>query len=694
MESLGFLLVILIFAPFILAICGAFLGRKTEKVRDVVIILGLVILCALSTYLLGGFLITGETGVMLRFEVPEVCGFGLHFVMDGFRAVYTFIASWMWMMAAMLSPEYFAHHKNRNRFYLFLLLTMGATVGVFLSADLFTTFVFFEVMSFTSYVWVAQEETMPALRAADTYLAVAVLGGLVMLMGLFLLYHLLGTVNMDDLLNAAAAYENKRKLYIIGVLLFVGFGAKAGAFPLHIWLPKAHPVAPAPASALLSGILTKSGIFGILVVTCNIFRYDSGWGHFLLLIAGFTMFGGAALGVFSVDLKRTLACSSMSQIGFILVGVSLTSLLGDENMLAVYGTMLHMVNHSMIKLVLFLSAGVVYMNAHNLNLNDIRGFGRKKPLLMVIFLVGALCIAGIPGFGGYVSKTLLHEAIVEYEGTFLMDIFEWVFLLSGGMTLAYMTKLFVCIFIEKNLDDKKQAEYDSMKNYMNLPSKLALTLSAVLLFVWGVVPDFLMSRVGYISSGFMNFTGEVHSIHYFSPENLKGAVISIAIGIVIYIFVIRISLMSNVEKDNPFAGRIYANRWPFWFDIEDRIYRPVLLTVLPYTFAFLCRILDCAVDTVVVVLRKTIYTDTPPSSERVEGNLFTDIVGEIRNCIQWIANRTWNRKKKTHRDYVHIAAIRFERLVTEGSIIQRSFSFALFLFCIGFSIMFMYIMMQ
>ena len=165
-------------------------------------------------------------------------------------------------------------------------------------------------MSFTSYVWVAQEETAPALRAGQTYLAIAVLGGMVMLMGLFLLYHMFGTLEISEL-RAHAADADARLLYTAGGCLLVGFGAKAGAFPLHIWLPKAHPVAPAPASALLSGILTKAGIYGVLILSAQLFFGDPVWGALLPCRVGvLTMFGGALLAVCSVDLKRTLACSS------------------------------------------------------------------------------------------------------------------------------------------------------------------------------------------------------------------------------------------------------------------------------------------------------------------------------------------------------------------------------------------------
>ena len=128
-----------------------------------------------------------------------------------------------------------------------------------------------------------------------------------------------------------------------------------------------------------------------------------------------------------------------------------------------------MLNHSLIKLVLFMAAGAIYMNIHKLDLNDIRGFGRGKPLLTAIILSGTLTITGIPLFSGYISKILLHESIVEYielletagHSIVVMKGVEWIFLFSGGLTVAYMTKLFVCIFLEKNADPSLQAKYDS-----------------------------------------------------------------------------------------------------------------------------------------------------------------------------------------------------------------------------------------
>ena len=685
---MNIILAILVFYPFLGGILSYAAGRYREDYRDY-----LAEFVAISEFLLAAVLAAvsmgaeSPAGTFVQVHIPEICGFGLNFTLDGFRMVYSLIAALMWMMTTLLSREYFRHHDNRNRFYLFLLLTLGATMGVFLSADLYTTFIFFEMMSFTSYVWVAQEENEPSLRAAGTYLAVAVIGGLVMLMGLFLLYQEIGTLVISEILPAAHSCGNKSALYAAGVCMLAGFGAKAGAFPLHIWLPKAHPVAPAPASALLSGILTKTGIFGILVISSNLFLYDDAWGRLILGIGVLTMFGGALLAVFSVDLKRTLACSSMSQIGFILVGVGMQGLLGEENALAVHGTLLHMVNHSMIKLVLFMAAGVIFMNTHALNLNEIRGFGRKKPLLKAIFLTGALAIGGIPFFGGYISKTLLHESIVEFGGGWLMKAVEYIFLFSGGLTVAYMTKIYVAVFVEKNGSAQVQRRFDQMKSYMNVQSGAALTISAVLLLIWGLFPHTIMDRAAVLGQGLMHLEEEGHVVSYFSLQNLSGAVISITVGAVVYVFVIRRYLM----KEDGRKIRSYIDAWPKWLDLEELVYRPVLLGFLPLVCGVLCRIADSFVDLTVVVLRRTIYSDSPIPYERPEGNVVTEYVGKLMNGFQNLGNHLWNRRNPGGKNYVHILAVRNEEFKETNRIIQRSLSFGLMLVGIGLCLTLIYI---
>lgn len=574
------LLPVLFLWPMIGAFCGYLIGRKNKTHRnrfaDFVVISEFVlfVLCIFRVVRNGD----------LEFRIPEVLDSGLTLRMDGFRALYCLIAGLMWMMTTVFSAEYLEHYRNRNRYYLFTLITFGATVGVFLSSDLFTTFVFFELMSFTSYVMVVHDETPGAMRAGQTYIAVAILGGMVMLMGLFLLRSMTSTLEIDRLTAICAALppENRPQLYLAGALILFGFGAKAGMYPLHIWLPKAHPVAPAPASALLSGILTKAGVYGILVLSCRIFLYDCFWGTVILTLGVLTMVTGAVIAVFSINLKRTLACSSVSQIGFILVGIGTQGLLGKHNALAVWGTELHMINHSLIKLVLFMTAGAIYMKLHRLDLNDIRGYGRGKPLLMFLFLCGYLGIAGFPGFNGYISKTLLHEAIIEYielleasgRSIIPMKCVEWLFLFSGGLTVAYMTKLFSAIFIERNCSEALQKRYDAInRHYLNPVSTAALTVSSVILPVIGLVPSVFMERMASLGQSFMNGNSPEHSIVWFSGTNLKGAVISIVIGIAVYFGLIRVFLMVKTPESG--ERKVYVNRWPGKVDIEDSIYRPL-----------------------------------------------------------------------------------------------------------------------
>ena len=530
------------------------------------------------------------------FAVSRFIGLGLRLTGDGFRALYAGVASFMWLMTSLLLPQYMRHGHAQSRYNLFTMLTMSATVCVFLSDVLVTCFLFFEILSFTSYCWVIHEQTPQAFRAGATYLAIAVLGGMVMLMGLMMLQARLGTLSFDQL-GLLAQEADPASLYLPGVLILTGFGAKAGMFPLHVWLPKAHPVAPAPASALLSGVLTKVGVFGILVVSTRLFFENALWGNLLLGVGLVNMALGAVLALFSTDLKRTLACSSMSQIGFILIGIGMQNLLGEHNALAAQGTVLHMLNHSLIKLVLFMAAGVVYMNLHQLNLNDIRGYGRGRWGLMACFLVGAASLSGIPLFSGYASKTLLHESIVEYivlleeqglnSGWYLAA--EWVFIISGGLTFCYMTKLFVALFIEKH--PTRQAEFDARGRSMQPLSALALGISALVLFLWGLCPEGIMAPLANRMLPFLHAHEPAHAVHFLAPVNLIGGGKSLVIGALLYPTLVRGWLM----KKDAQGHRLYVNRWPAWLDLEDAAYRP-LLRLLGKLGMGIARILDRSLD--------------------------------------------------------------------------------------------------
>ncbi len=706
------LLPILCFGPMVMALVCYIVGRFSKPVRDELVAAVGIVTCFACAFL------WNQTG---SFTLSGFCGLGLHLSVDGFRSLYALVASFMWMMTGIFSKEYFAHYHNRNRYYFFNLMTLGATLGVFLSDDLYSTFIFFEIMSLTSYVWVAHEETPGAMRAAGTYLAVAVLGGLTTLMGLFMLWHELGTLSFDGLRVALGGQPASATVTVAAWLVVFGFAAKAGLFPLHIWLPKAHPVAPAPASALLSGILTKSGVFGLIVVCSRLMAGNAAFGNALLVLAVITMFLGAVLALFSVDLKRTLACSSMSQIGFITVGLSMMVLLGEEGSLAAYGSVMHMVNHSLIKLCLFMAAGVVFMNLHQLNLNDIRGFGRGKPVLHIAFLLGALSIGCIPPIGsGYVSKSLLHESILEYihllqetgQSWGVYKFVEILFLISGGLTIAYMTKLYICLFWEKH--PTRQAEFDAMnKSYISVRSSIALLGSAIVLPFLGALPQVLMSPVGARSAAFFGQEALKESIAYFSGENLLGAAESIAIGAAAYLLIVRPLLMRKEGK-----VLVYADRWPKWLDLENSVYRPVFTKFLPNVAgavtAFIANIPESLLvqkiipeiitgvvrflcelpENMVLLLKNTVLRKRRRKEAVPIGNRFTYGFGRFMDAIARGLNATVCRRHPVRTDFEFVLDASSKE-ITRGTIrITRSISFGLLLLCIGLFATCLYLMIH
>ena len=522
-----------------------------------------------------------------------------------------------------------------------------------------------------------------------------------------------------------------------------GFAAKAGMFPLHIWLPKAHPVAPAPASALLSGVLTKAGVFGVLVTSCNLFLHNPAWGNMVLLLGVATMFGGALLAMFSVDLKRTLACSSMSQIGFILVGVGMQGLLGHHNALAVQGTLLHMVNHSLIKLCLFMAAGTVYMNLHRLNLNDIRGFGRNKIILHFAFLMGALGISGIPLWNGYISKSLLHESILEYvellheqgKSAFGYSVIEWIFVITGGMTFSYMLKLYIALFWEKN-PTYQQAFNEARGEYLTPLSALALLGAAIVLPALGMLPDILMTGIAQTGQGFMHGQNPAHPVSYFSFENLFGAAKSLIIGAGLYLGVIRPLLM---EKQGDV--RVYVNRWPAWLDIENLLIRsdftqkyicglvaavsrfldglatsklfyvwiPTVITAItrfldnlatskffyvwiPAFLTGVTRVFDEAIDHTAVLISSTILSKNKTPKLPPVGTRGTYLLGRSLDTIASFLNRTILRRRPMATDFEYRLDVDRKEAKHSIGMLTRSLSFGLLLMGIGLVISFWYLL--
>lgn len=647
-----------------------------------------------------------------------VGGLGLSFRYTGFRGIFGMQAAFAWFVTFLFAKQFMKNDTRVIRYDFFNLMTLGATMGIFYAADFFTLFFFFEMMSFTSFMWVAHRQTYASQYASGTYLGIAVAGGMAILMGMFIIYVSFGTLDFAALGELRAA--ESLPVFAAAICMFLGFGAKAGAFPVHVWLPASYTEAPAPATALLSAILSKTGVFGLLLVTVDLLAFSRNWGKLILVVGIVTMVLGGIRGVMSANFKTTIAYSSMSQIGFILVGVGMQALAADamafssaEGMsaeayqvyhMAVNGTLLHMINHSLVKLALFMIAGIVFLNVGSYELNKVRGFGHGKPFLLVVFLLAALGLGGVPFLNGYVSKTLLHESISGYAEVLnglsgagvsagLSPAFikgtEYLFLFSGGLTLAYMAKLFVVLFVEQNEDSLLQYEYEEKSRYASVLSKAAVALCVFPIPLIGLLPNIVAD--GVAKYGFMGVSiegalaVEQERMQYFSVRNLSGALISIVAAVVIYLFIVRVLMLRK-------KGEGYREIFPSWLDMEKYVYRDVFYRFLAFLLGIIARILDSIVDIAVVFLRKTVYRDKALPYALPEGNRVTHLLGRSMECARRFYCAVTKKEYKA-RNYEHKLALKSMDLFENLRIIERSLSFGLFMFCVGLGLTMIYLLL-
>jgi formate hydrogenlyase subunit 3/multisubunit Na+/H+ antiporter MnhD subunit len=551
------------------------MGMVNEKYRDLfnVAITGYVFLltCAL-------FPVVSKERIDLN--IPYIMGVGLQLKMDMFRYIFVWLTTFIWFLVTIYSTEYLISYKNRNRYYLFFMLTYWSTIGIFISENFLNLFAFFEIMSLTSYPLIVHDEDKYSHEAGETYIIMAVLGGLVLLMGLFLLYDYTQTLEITKLRVAIEGIGDIK--YLITGLIMFGFGIKAGMFPLHVWLPKAHPAAPAPASAILSGILLKTGIFGIMVTAQIVVPGDKNVAIALLVLGFMTMFIGGLLAMFQRNIKRILAYSSMSQMGYIIVGIGLMGILGEHKAIALYGTLYHIINHVIFKVLLFLIAGEIYMVLHELSINCIGGFGINKKLLKAIFLIALCGIIGMPGFNGFISKNMLHHALAEATqiyGGFWLTLGEIIFVISSGFTTAYLLKIFVAVFVEKN-DNLIVKQNIINKHRIGLP----MIILAILVVFIGIIPK---SIIPILDKAVIPFN--VHSgidIHFYTLENIKSSFTSIVLGVVLYMGFIR-KILRKGSDNNWWYENIALN----WFSLEKKIYIPTFKFLFK-CISFVLRIFD------------------------------------------------------------------------------------------------------
>jgi len=336
---------------------------------------------------------------------------GILMVVDGLSWFVALTVAVVSLAVTVYSIAYMRRYTAKPKYYALLLLMIAGMNGAVLTGDIFNLFVFLEVASIASYALVAFGTEREELEASFKYAILGSVGSLCVLLGIALLYGLAGTVNMAQIaakLRAPEAAGRMGAAHLALALFVAGFGLKAALVPFHAWLPDAHPSAPAPVSAMLSGVLIKTiGVYALARVVFHVFGLDPKLRTIILVLAAASMLCAAIASVMQRDLKRLLAYSSISQVGYIVLGFGLGSDLGA------LGAILHLFNHATMKSLLFLASGSVEMSAGTRDLDRLGGLAERMPVTAGATTIGALGIAGIPPFSGFWSKLLIVIAAVQ-----------------------------------------------------------------------------------------------------------------------------------------------------------------------------------------------------------------------------------------------------------------------------------------
>jgi multicomponent Na+:H+ antiporter subunit D len=418
------LIPIFVALPLAVALLLQLVARRQRWLAEWLNVLALLILCVMT------FLALGERGVYSLGGWPTPVGIDLR--LDELSVLMLMVVNVVGLAVALYSVDYMRRFTASSHFYgLFLLMVTGMN-GVILAGDLFNLYVFLEVAAIASYSLVAFGCAHEELEASFKYIVLGSLSSALILVGVALVYGITGTLSLAHIAGRLVETSMDAPLLLAFGLFIVGFAFKAALVPFHAWLPDAHPSAPAPVSAMLSGVLIKAiGIYVLARLAFNVFGVPDNVLALLRWLGIVSMVVAGLLAAGQTDIKRLFAYSSISQVGFMVLGLGLATPLG------LVGALYHLVNHAVFKSLLFLNAGAIEYATGTRDLDKLGGLNRALPVTGATSMIGSMSIAGIPPFNGFWSKLIIVLACIEagYYG------FATVAVLVSVITLAYQLKV-------------------------------------------------------------------------------------------------------------------------------------------------------------------------------------------------------------------------------------------------------------
>jgi len=399
--------------------------RRLGERRRVIILGALCAATALGVIALVPGALAGEIrAISLVHFAPQV---ELRLRVDAMGALFAATVSVLFLLALVYSAGYLRRDGRETRYYAFFMLSLGWMLGVAFAGNLITLLVFYELFSILVYPLVVHEETSEAIRAGTKYIVYILVGGSLVLLGVIFSFYLAGDrpFTPGGILDPAT---DRTLLRVTFWCLVGGFGVKAALMPLHGWVPDVHPAAPASFSALLSGVMVATGCFGILRVVFEVFGVELaaalGVMNILTVMAGVSVLLAAILAAGEDNLKRRLAWSTISQMAYVVLAVSL---LAPQ---VTAGALVHISNHAFLKGALFFCAGLLASQAGITRVSEMAGAARRMPLTMAAFTIAALGIVGVPPLSGFISKWMLGVGILEAGHPLVLLV------LLGGALLA------------------------------------------------------------------------------------------------------------------------------------------------------------------------------------------------------------------------------------------------------------------
>lgn len=364
---------------------------------------------------------------------------GIEYRVDALNAGLLLLVSALATVVVVFARDSIDRELNGDRLHLFyamFLLCLTGLMGITITADAFNLFVFLEISSLATYTLISLGRDRRALTASYQYLVMGSLGATFILIGIGLLYMMTGTLNMADLAARLPGLEGTRTIKVAFAFFTVGVSLKLALFPLHGWLPDAYAYAPSPVSAFIAATATKVAIYVLLRFFFSIFGAAFSYrimplGAVLLLLSLLAMFVASFVAIFQTNVKRLLAYSSVAQIGYIILGLSLGTVAG------VTAGIIHILNHALIKGALFLALGSVFYRLGSVRLEAMEGLAKRMPWTMAAFVLGGLSLIGVPLTTGFVSKWYLVSAVIQ-RGWWPVAV---LILLSSLLALVYVWRV-------------------------------------------------------------------------------------------------------------------------------------------------------------------------------------------------------------------------------------------------------------